>query len=157
MYKWGLTAYSTLTFISILRLPHGTVGNYNVLKKEVFQEDSKAHVLPSSNLQVHVFGNSNHQLNLSFHIGQTTSSWKVHIKIYLPDFFFSQGQKKYDRNLSSTILLLAKIKLLLYTYTISPIKYHTLYILPFHINCTRGWKISIWWWFLTLAAENFLV
>lgn len=84
-------------------------------EKEVFQEDSKAPVVLSSNLQVHVFGNSDQQLNLSFHTGQTTSSWRVHIKIYLLDFS-SQGQKKiYNRNLSSTILLLAKIKLSLYT------------------------------------------
>lgn len=48
--NWDLNAYSTLTFIWILRLPYCTVFNYNVLRKEVLQEHTKAYMLCSAQI-----------------------------------------------------------------------------------------------------------
>lgn len=46
--------------------------------------------------------------------------------------------KDNDRNLSSTILLLAEIKLPLHIYAVSPAEYDTLHLLLLYVNFTRG-------------------
>lgn len=73
------------------------------------------HVVFSPNLQVHVFSQWANNLFLM-----------IHIQIYFPDF--SQGQKKYMTEIS-LLLFYYLLKLFpLHTYSISSIKYHTLYL-----------------------------
>lgn len=145
-----LNAYSTLTFIWILRLP--PCNNYNILRKEVLQEYSKVYMLCSAQTcRCMCLGTATTSCISPFLVGKQLLPTEFTLKyIFL---IFSQGQKKYMTEISP-LLFCHLLNFPSHTYTISPIKYYTLYLPSFHVNFTKGWKVSIWWRFSVLTAQN---